>query len=225
MEKPYRVQAPLLKQKPSELIRNGQIWTTCEVEEKALPHVLKQFNPKCLMWPSDYPHERLPDMFSATYPEFLERDDYQRRNQESDSARQPDRFLPAEDLTKTNLEIRNSTRIQMIAKKAKLQTLVIRTEVLKSFRDRDLFACQVCLSRPRFSDFEYLNSGRHTMRFKRQSSDCHRRRRRHRQSLRPRPGQRRSQGRRRRYSRSRSEESRRRHQSGRRRALSPWPST
>jgi len=31
MEKPYRVQAPLLKQKPSELIRNGQIWTTCEV--------------------------------------------------------------------------------------------------------------------------------------------------------------------------------------------------
>jgi predicted TIM-barrel fold metal-dependent hydrolase len=75
MEKPYRVQAPLLKQKPSELIRNGQIWTTCEVEEKALPHVLKQFNPKCLMWPSDYPHERLPDMFSHDIPEFLGRTD------------------------------------------------------------------------------------------------------------------------------------------------------
>src|SRR3990172_66421 len=75
MGKPYRVQAPLLKQKPSELIRNGQIWTTCEVEEKALPQVLKQFNPKCLMWPSDYPHERLPDMFKRDIPEFLERDD------------------------------------------------------------------------------------------------------------------------------------------------------
>ena len=75
MEKPYRVQAPLLKQKPSELIRNGQIWTTCEVEEKALPFVLQQFNPKCLMWPSDYPHERLPDMFKRDIPEFLERDD------------------------------------------------------------------------------------------------------------------------------------------------------
>jgi len=75
MEKPYRVQAPLLKQKPSELIRDGQIWTTCEVEEKALPQVLKQFNPKCLMWPSDYPHERLPDMFQRDLPEFLERDD------------------------------------------------------------------------------------------------------------------------------------------------------
>ena len=75
MEKPYRVQAPLLKQKPSELIRNGQIWTTCEVEEKALPQVLKQFNPQCLMWPSDYPHERLPDMFQRDLPEFFERDD------------------------------------------------------------------------------------------------------------------------------------------------------
>jgi predicted TIM-barrel fold metal-dependent hydrolase len=75
MEKPYRVQAPLLKQKPSELIRNGQIWTTCEVEEKALPHVLQQFNRTCLMWPSDYPHERLPDMFSRDLPEFLGRTD------------------------------------------------------------------------------------------------------------------------------------------------------
>ena len=75
MEKPYRVQAPLLKQKPSELIRNGQIWTTCEVEEKALPFVITQFNPQCLMWPSDYPHERLPDMFKRDIPEFFERDD------------------------------------------------------------------------------------------------------------------------------------------------------
>jgi predicted TIM-barrel fold metal-dependent hydrolase len=27
------------------------------------------------MWPSDYPHERLPDMFKRDIPEFLERDD------------------------------------------------------------------------------------------------------------------------------------------------------
>lgn len=27
------------------------------------------------MWPSDYPHERLPDMFKLDIPEFLERDD------------------------------------------------------------------------------------------------------------------------------------------------------
>jgi len=74
-EKPYRFQAPLLKKKPSEYIRSGQVWATCEVEEQALTQVLKQFNPRCLMWPSDYPHERLPDMFKRDIPEFLERDD------------------------------------------------------------------------------------------------------------------------------------------------------
>ncbi|MGE5302870.1 MAG: amidohydrolase family protein, partial [Alphaproteobacteria bacterium] len=75
MEKPYRFQAPLLKKKPSEAIRSGQVWATCEVEERALVQVLKQFNPRCLMWPSDYPHERLPDMFKSDIPEFLERTD------------------------------------------------------------------------------------------------------------------------------------------------------
>ena len=74
-EKPYRFQAPLLRKKPSEYIRSGQVWTTCEVEEQALPHVLKQFNPRCIMWPSDYPHERLPDMFKRDIPEFLGRKD------------------------------------------------------------------------------------------------------------------------------------------------------
>jgi len=74
-EKPYRFQAPLLKQKPSDYIRSGQVWATCEVEEQALPQVLRQFNPRCLMWPSDYPHERLPDMFKRDIPEFLERTD------------------------------------------------------------------------------------------------------------------------------------------------------
>jgi len=27
------------------------------------------------MWPSDYPHERLPDMFKHDIPQFLERAD------------------------------------------------------------------------------------------------------------------------------------------------------
>ena len=74
-EKPYRFQAPLLKKKPSEYIRSGQVWATCEVEEKSLPQVLRQFNPHCLMWPSDYPHERLPDMFKQDIPTLLARKD------------------------------------------------------------------------------------------------------------------------------------------------------
>jgi predicted TIM-barrel fold metal-dependent hydrolase len=74
-EKPYRFQAPLLKKKPSEYIRSGQIWSTCEVEEKTLPQVVKHFNPSCLMWPSDYPHERLPEMFKPDLPAFMARQD------------------------------------------------------------------------------------------------------------------------------------------------------
>ncbi|MBI4489657.1 MAG: amidohydrolase, partial [Deltaproteobacteria bacterium] len=74
-EKPYRFQAPLLKKKPSEYIRSGQVWSTCEVEEQALPQVLRQFNPRCLMWPSDFPHERLPAMFKRDIPDFLARED------------------------------------------------------------------------------------------------------------------------------------------------------
>jgi len=74
-EKPYRFQAPLLKKKPSEYIRSGQIWVTCEVEEQSLPQVMKQFNPRCVMWPSDYPHERLPEMFKHDIPQLLARAD------------------------------------------------------------------------------------------------------------------------------------------------------
>ncbi len=79
-EKPYRFQAPLLKQKLSDYIRSGQVWATCEVEEQALTQVLRQFNPHCLMWPSDYPHERLPDMFKRDIPEFLQRADIDDEN-------------------------------------------------------------------------------------------------------------------------------------------------
>jgi uncharacterized protein len=74
-EKPHKSGAPALKKKPSDYIRSGQVWATCEVEERALIQVLRQFNPRCLMWPSDYPHERLPDMFKRDIPEFLARED------------------------------------------------------------------------------------------------------------------------------------------------------
>jgi len=75
-EKPHGLQVPFLKKKPSEYIRSGQVWTTCEVEEHALPQVLRQFNPRCVMWPSDYPHERLPNMFKRDIPQFLAREDF-----------------------------------------------------------------------------------------------------------------------------------------------------
>ncbi len=95
-EKPYRFQAPLLKKKPSDYIRSGQVWTTCEVEEKALVHVLRQFNPRCLMWPSDYPHERLPDMFKRDIPEFLGREDIRDEEKRLILYENPKRFYKLE---------------------------------------------------------------------------------------------------------------------------------
>ena len=74
-EKPHKAGAPALRKKPSEYIRSGQVWATCEVEERALIQVLRQFNPRCLMWPSDYPDWRLPEMFKRDIPEFLARED------------------------------------------------------------------------------------------------------------------------------------------------------
>jgi len=95
-EKPQRRQAPLLKKKPSEYIRSGQIWTTCEVEEQALPQVLRQFNPRCVMWPSDYPHERLPEMFKRDVPEFLGRRDLSEEQKRLILYENPQRFYNLE---------------------------------------------------------------------------------------------------------------------------------
>lgn len=74
-EKPYRFQAPELLHSPRDIIRRGQVWVTAEVEERLLPVVLSQFNPDCVMWPSDFPHERLPKMFISDIPTLMERSD------------------------------------------------------------------------------------------------------------------------------------------------------
>lgn len=74
-EKPYRFQAPELHHTPREIIRRGQVWVTAEVEERLLPAVLEQFNEDCVMWPSDFPHERRPAEFMGDVPELLKRSD------------------------------------------------------------------------------------------------------------------------------------------------------
>lgn len=95
-EKPQRRQAPLLKKSPSEYIRSGQVWTTCEVEEKALPQVLSQFNSHCIMWPSDYPHERLPEMFKHDIPAFMSRKDISEEHKKLILYENPKRFYHLE---------------------------------------------------------------------------------------------------------------------------------
>lgn len=47
---------PPLKMLPSEYIKAGRCYFTCEGEESALPLVIEQFGNQCMMYASDYPH-------------------------------------------------------------------------------------------------------------------------------------------------------------------------
>lgn len=74
-EKPYRFQAPKMRRSPREVLTSGQVWVTAEVEERLLPYTLQLCNQDAVMWPSDFPHERLPDAFSRDLPTLLGRQD------------------------------------------------------------------------------------------------------------------------------------------------------
>lgn len=64
-----------LEKLPSEYIRGGNVFVTCELDEKVLDVVVREFGEDCLMYPSDYPHEKAAGEFGREIPEFLERPD------------------------------------------------------------------------------------------------------------------------------------------------------
>lgn len=66
---------PEVKRTPTETLQSGQVWVTCEVEERTLPHVIERMGADWIMFPSDYPHERQRDQFLGDIPEFVERTD------------------------------------------------------------------------------------------------------------------------------------------------------
>ncbi len=55
-EKRGEVEAPLLKRKPSEYIKSGRIYFTCEAGETLLPQVLEMVGEDAIMYASDWPH-------------------------------------------------------------------------------------------------------------------------------------------------------------------------
>ncbi|SRR5581483_4257431 len=67
--------AKLLKKKPSEYIRQGNVYVTCELEESTLPLVAERLGAGQIMYPSDFPHERAWAQFMHDLPEFRERED------------------------------------------------------------------------------------------------------------------------------------------------------
>jgi predicted TIM-barrel fold metal-dependent hydrolase len=74
-ERGGRRDAPLLKRPPSEYLRAGRVYVSCEVEERTLPYVLEQLGPEQVFFASDYPHEREHSQYLHDLPEFWARSD------------------------------------------------------------------------------------------------------------------------------------------------------
>ena len=67
--------APGLRRQPSEYLRQGNIYVSCEVEERTLPYVVEVLGADQILWASDYPHERERHEYLGDIPELLERTD------------------------------------------------------------------------------------------------------------------------------------------------------
>ncbi len=67
--------APHLTRKPSEIIRGGNLYFSCEIEERTLPYVIDMLGADQILWASDYPHEREHSQYLGDLPEFTARED------------------------------------------------------------------------------------------------------------------------------------------------------
>jgi len=62
-----------IKKKPSDYVKECPVYVTCEPEETSLAYVAKVIGDDRLMFPSDYPHERVYGEFLKDIPELLAR--------------------------------------------------------------------------------------------------------------------------------------------------------
>jgi predicted TIM-barrel fold metal-dependent hydrolase len=62
-----------MRKKPSEYIKQSPVYVTCEPEETSLAYVMQVIGEDRLMFPSDYPHERVYGEFLKDIPELLGR--------------------------------------------------------------------------------------------------------------------------------------------------------
>jgi predicted TIM-barrel fold metal-dependent hydrolase len=66
-------EAPVLKRKPSDYVRSGKIYFSCEADECLLPQAMKLVGDNQIVYASDFPH------WDGSYPhsigELRERDD------------------------------------------------------------------------------------------------------------------------------------------------------
>ncbi len=70
---------PDLTRTPSEYLCSGNVYVSCEVEERSLPYVVERLGEDQILFPSDYPHERQREQFLGDVPAFIERTDLDER--------------------------------------------------------------------------------------------------------------------------------------------------
>jgi len=64
-----------LSKRPSEYFKSGNVYVTCETDEKILDTVVREMGEDYMMYPTDFPHEREAGVFAKDIPEFWERPD------------------------------------------------------------------------------------------------------------------------------------------------------
>jgi predicted TIM-barrel fold metal-dependent hydrolase len=64
-----------LSKLPSDYFKSGNIYTTCETDERILDAVVREMGEDYLMYPTDFPHEREAGEFAKDIPEFWQRND------------------------------------------------------------------------------------------------------------------------------------------------------
>jgi predicted TIM-barrel fold metal-dependent hydrolase len=64
---------PHIKRKPSGYVKDCAVYVTCEPEETSLAYVTQVIGDDRMMFPSDYPHERVYGEFLKDIPELLAR--------------------------------------------------------------------------------------------------------------------------------------------------------
>lgn len=67
--------APAISKKPSDYLTSGNVYATCEVEEESVAYVVQRFPTSCLLYASDFPHERSLELYRHDLEEFQERSD------------------------------------------------------------------------------------------------------------------------------------------------------
>jgi hypothetical protein len=73
----YRPQAEArgVRKAPSQYIRGGNVYVSCELDEASLPLVIQRLPPARIFFPSDYPHEKPDSSIIHEIAEFWERPD------------------------------------------------------------------------------------------------------------------------------------------------------